>query len=432
MNKQKTNEWLDSLACQSSPDIEECIDYLGDTIDWLYQLKNVPQDPDWHAEGNVHIHTNCVLSELYRILDSEASHIQGRKRQILILGALLHDIGKTTRTREVEIRGVMRIASPQHESVGRSYLAFKLMELSLPFAVVWHVLGLVGEHHMPKLLVARNQSKGSYLSLSRRANLELLYCLEVADMRGRVCQDVESQLEHLELFKMFAEDYGVWQEPHNLKESLSTLIELENEPAKDYIYATALSEIEKSVIALPVEALARSYAYKNDHAKLVVLCGPSGSGKSNWVARHCRDYVLISLDEIREEINGDRSSQKNRGQVLHLAKDRLKECLRKKRNVVWDATNLRADFRKIICDFGCDYHALVSLVVFLLAESTIYRSNRNRQYAIPDGALSKQIDSFQFPLPDEAHQLYLVGDKGQLLHHSGHFYDVDEAWATFR
>jgi len=426
MKIQKNKDWINSLAHQSTPDLDECIAYLGSNIEWLYSLKNIPQDPEWHAEGDVHIHTNMVLNELYKILESQAEHIQGSKRQALILAALLHDVGKTQRTKEIEINGVLRIACPQHESVGRSYLAFKLMELPLSFDVIWRILGLVGEHHIPKLLVVKNKTKGEYLSLSRRADIELLYWLEVADMRGRICADLNKQLEYLDEFKMFAEEYGIWSAPHDLTDEFSVLFTTENESEKDYIYAQALYEMEKSIISLPVEAIARSFEHKIQYSNLVVLCGPSGSGKSTWVKKNCEGFILISLDEIRDEVNGSRTIQKNRGQILHLAKDRLKDCLRNKQDVVWDATNLRSDFRKILCDFGRNYKALVTLVTFLLPESELFSSNKNREFSVPDEVLLKQLDGYQFPLVDEAHRMYVVGEKGRSLFHTGVFGDLDD------
>ncbi|TQV81072.1 AAA family ATPase [Aliikangiella coralliicola] len=420
MRVNKTADWLASLAHDATPDINECIAYLGKYIEWLYDLKNTHQDPEWHAEGNVHIHTGMVLVELYKTLGREASHIQGVKRQALILAALLHDIGKTVRTKEVEINGVVRIACPQHEAIGRSYLAFKLMELDLPFYAIWTVLGLVGEHHMPKLLVVKNKTKGDYLSLSRRADVELLYWLEVADMRGRICSDLSTQLDYLDEFRMFAEEYDVWGKTHNLKSELLNLFANENESEKAYIYSRALYEIEKEIISLPVEAMARSFTHKARYSNLIVLCGPSGSGKSTWVQRNCEDFTLISLDKIREEINGCRANQKSKGQVLQLAKERLKACLRNKQNVVWDATNLRSDFRKILCDFGRDYNALVTLVVFLQPEGELFRNNDSRDFSVPEKVLKKQLMDFQFPLVNEAHQLCIVDGKGAILHRSGY------------
>ncbi|MGB1011229.1 MAG: HD domain-containing protein, partial [Thiolinea sp.] len=193
----KVHDWLASLTQQATPDMDECVAMLGDTISWLHRLKATEQDAEWHAEGNVHIHTNMVLQELYQLLANEAQHIQGSQRQAIILGTLLHDIAKPIRTRPFEIAGVQRIGAPQHEAYGRSYLAFKLLELALPFQVVWTVLNLVGEHHMPKRLSVKNGSQADYQTLARQADTELLYWLEVADMRGRICPDLQQQLLYL-------------------------------------------------------------------------------------------------------------------------------------------------------------------------------------------------------------------------------------------
>ena len=406
--------WMDSLKHNAEPGIDECVSMLGKHIDWLHELKDTHQDPEWHAEGNVHIHTGMVLDELYQLLRGPAAHISGWQRQALILGALLHDIAKPRRTKEVEIKGIIRVACPQHEAVGRSYLAFKLMALELPFEVIWTVLGLVGEHHMPKQLVVKNQDRGVYLALSRRADPQLLYWLEVADMRGRICPDVNQQLGYLDEFKMFAEEYGIWDKPYT-PDALEQQLEQESQAAKRYLTAYAIADMQSGAITMEEEVLAKHFAHKDRHPHLVVLVGPSGSGKSTHIQRHYKGYRCVSLDEIREEINGCRSSQKNPGQVIHAAKERLKQHLRDKANIVWDATNLRSDFRKIICDFGRDYHALVTMVVFLQPESALARGNANRQFAIPSSVLEKQLHSFQFPLVDEAHEYLVVGQKGMQL-----------------
>ncbi len=410
--------WLDELANNATPSIDECVEILGDAIHWLTLFKETPQDPEWHAEGNVHIHTGMVLDELYKLLASEAQHIQGWRRQALILGALLHDIGKPVRTKDVEIRGVMRVASPQHEAIGRSYLAFKLMSLDLPFKVVWHVLALVGEHHMPKQLVVKNRDRGDYIALSRRGDLALLYWLEVADMRGRICPDLVTQLEYLDEFKMFAQEYGVWESTFEFTRDFHNRLEALSAQEAQYLFALTLRDLEAGSISMAEEGLARHYESKRDYANLIVLCGPSGIGKSSWISNNCKGHEIISLDDIREEVNGCRSDQSHKGRVLALAKERLKSCLRKSQDVVWDATNLRSDFRKVVCDLGRDYNALVTLVVFLAAEDAIFKGNRERTHSIPENILVKQLSDYQFPLVSEAHR-FVVVVMGATVYESG-------------
>nr|WP_086939171.1 AAA family ATPase [Thaumasiovibrio occultus] len=415
MNKQLAR-WIDSLAIDATPDLDECIAMLGTTLPWLHELASTAQDPQWHAEGNVHIHTNMVLQCLYQLLATEAAHIQGQQRQALILGTLLHDIAKPRRTKTAEIQGVLRVVSPQHETVGRSYLAFRLMALPLPFAVIWDVLGLVGEHHMPKRLVVKNAPRGEYLALSRRAPMALLYWLEVADMQGRICPDKPTQLGYLDEFRLFTEEYGVWQRPFQL-DAFTHEINRESPQAQRYLTGYAKAELQADTITLATETLGRHFAHKDSHPHLVVLCGPSGIGKSRFVATYFADpsVVMVSLDEIRCALNGKRESQKNSGQVMQEAKAQLKAALRAQQTVVWDATNVRSDFRKIVCDLGRDYHALITLAVFLSPIDTIKKGNKARRFAVPEDVIDKQIDSYQFPLVDEAHEFWVIGDKADII-----------------
>lgn len=50
-----------------------------------YCILRSPQDTEWHAEHNVHIHMGRVLNELYQLLKTEAQHIQGKAMALLVL-----------------------------------------------------------------------------------------------------------------------------------------------------------------------------------------------------------------------------------------------------------------------------------------------------------------------------------------------------------
>ena len=419
-------DWLAGLAVDSTPDIDECVAVLGETMDWLYLLEDTEQDPQWHAEGNVHRHTGMVMAELYRLLADSARHITGPQRQALVLSALLHDIGKPVRTRKFDLNGTERIGAPQHASVGRSYLAFKLPELELSFEVVWNVLNLVGEHHTPKKLIVNNSDPSRFYALARQANTELLYWLEFADIRGRICPDPAEQLQTLEEFRMFAEEYGVWGMPRDVHTELSEALNSLPESAADYVYAHALQQLESGKINLPLEAIGTTYQNRDHHSNLVVLCGPAGSGKSFWHSQHLQGFTVISLDDLRQQFNGNRESQDNSGQIRQHAKEQLKTALRKKANVVWDATNLRTDFRSVVCTLGRDYHALVTMVVFLGPQRRIETNNRGRIHSVPDSVLRQQLSRYQLPLLGESHQYQIVDINGDVLYRAG-YYQSDPA-----
>jgi len=247
-------------------------------------------------------------------------------------------------------------------------------------------------------------------------------------MRGRICPDLKGQIDYLDEFRLFAEEYDVWGRSLEMRSMLATQLESLPSSVQNYVYARALYEMENGRISMPEEAISTTYQHREEHAHLVIMCGPSGSGKSSWIERHYPDYSLISLDELREQFNGDRSSQKNRGQIMQHAKELLKESLRAKRGVVWDATNLRTDFRSVIATLGCNYHALVSLLVFLLPEEQLMSNNRNRQYSVPDQVLADQLESYQFPLLNEAHQYQIIGDDGKKLFSSGFYQEAEDGF----
>ena len=141
---------------------------------------------------------------------------------------------------------------------------------------------------------------------------------------------------------------------------------------------------------------------------LIVTVGIPGSGKTSWV----KDYIeenkdknieVISSDEIRKELLNDIKDQSKNKEVAIIAKERFKECLRKKQNVVWDATNLRKEYREQLITLSHNYNALTKLLVFLDKESNIRKKDKGRKWSVSDSVIDKQIKSWQFPFETETH-----------------------------
>jgi predicted kinase len=332
------------------------------------------------------------------------------KRLVQVLAAVFHDIAKPVSIRVEFFEGRERIISPGHADKGRSYIAYKLLELGLEPRLAREVMSLVGHHHDPKHLVTRDKPSRRYLELARLVDLEAVYVLEQADLRGRVCPDLDEQLDILEFFKLSAQEARVWkQDPYqDWRSFLQTELEGWPKATQDLIIANATRDAEAGLIFSPEEAIARSYSYREAFSHLVVTYGPSGSGKSTWIQKHCPDYQVISLDELREELSGKRDDQSMNGQVLQAAKEQLKNCLRKHQKVVWDATSLFRTHRSMILQLGFDYQAFVTLAVFHLPESLIEQKNEQRHYAVPGHILARQLQNADFPYINEAHETIYV------------------------
>ncbi|MBV9923478.1 MAG: HD domain-containing protein [Acidobacteria bacterium] len=149
----------------------------------LEALRGVPQEPDWHPEGGVFIHTLLVCDCARQLSEG----LDYPRRVAVMLGALCHDFGKPSTT--VFVEGRWR--SHGHAEAGVApTLAFldrlKLFTLD-GYNVRAQVLALVREHLKPRdLYRGRDEvGDGAFRRLARLCELELLYRVAKADILGR-------------------------------------------------------------------------------------------------------------------------------------------------------------------------------------------------------------------------------------------------------
>ncbi len=151
----------------------------------LVTLKDTPQDPDWHPEGDVWTHTLQVVDEAAPLA---AELAPDRPRQLAVmLGALLHDLGKATTTRFED----GRIRSRGHEEAGIPPAAALLgrwnVHTLLGYDVRGQVLALVAQHLKPGQLYddRARVSDGAIRRLAAKCEPDLLYRVARADCLGR-------------------------------------------------------------------------------------------------------------------------------------------------------------------------------------------------------------------------------------------------------
>ncbi len=148
----------------------------------LDAIRGVPQDPEWHPEGDVFTHTlHCcdAMAALprWRTADEES-------RGVYMLAVLTHDFGKAVTTAE-EIRdGRPRVVSPGHEIQGVALAESFLARIDLPQALKKRILPLVANHMIPP----QPMSDRAIRRLSHRLrpeNIQGLCLVMTADASGR-------------------------------------------------------------------------------------------------------------------------------------------------------------------------------------------------------------------------------------------------------
>jgi tRNA nucleotidyltransferase (CCA-adding enzyme) len=152
--------------------------------DWLRHypelaaLPGCPQDPEWHPEGDVWVHTlHC--------LDAFAAARSGDEREDLLVGlaVLCHDLGKPATTRR-EPDG--RITSRRHERVGEELTRRLLERMTREAVLLREVPRLVAAHLAPMQLHRSRAGDAAVRRLARRVgSIERLLRVASADFAGR-------------------------------------------------------------------------------------------------------------------------------------------------------------------------------------------------------------------------------------------------------
>ena len=152
----------------------------------LKALISCVQDPIYHPEGDVWIHTMMCLDELSRILKEE--NIVDEYRKLYLFYAILcHDFGKPFCTKEIN----GKITSHKHESLGIEPTISFLSKLTNEKKFIEIVSSLVKNHLIPFQLYLAESSLKAIKRLSLKVNIEDLCLVCLADCLGRTILDKE-------------------------------------------------------------------------------------------------------------------------------------------------------------------------------------------------------------------------------------------------
>lgn len=157
------------------------LNVVGQLFPELKSLVGVPQQPEWHPEGDVDIHTLMVADEARKLIDD----LPYAKKAAVMLGALCHDFGKPPTTKFFD--GKWR--SHGHDEAGvEPTLSFldKLGIFTLEgYDARGQIVQLVRYHLKPGEFYKAQPGDGAFRRLARKVEPDLLYRVAKADSLGR-------------------------------------------------------------------------------------------------------------------------------------------------------------------------------------------------------------------------------------------------------
>ncbi len=149
----------------------------------LKALVGCEQEPEWHPEGDVWVHTLMVIDQARTRIDD----LDRADKLAVMLAAVTHDFGKPRTTAFID----GRIRSLNHEEEGVAPAAAFLDRLNIHSIdgkdVRRQVLALTAHHLKPGMLYkARHElTDGAFRRLSQKVDLELLARVARSDCLGR-------------------------------------------------------------------------------------------------------------------------------------------------------------------------------------------------------------------------------------------------------
>jgi len=363
-------------------DVKNGLDWeaIEKNCDWFRDMKAIPQDAIWHAEGDVQIHTKMVCEALIKLpefiaLDEESKHI-------LVTSALMHDIEKRSTTAEEERDGRLCIVAPRHAKRGE-YTARVLLYTVYycPFPTKEMICKLVRWHGKPLYNLTDDNVEKSVVTIAEQIPMHWLAMLSKADILGRTCFDEAEQLEKIEMFKMYCEDLGCLYSRRGFETDLGRYTYLSKGGYLDYV------------------------PFDETKFEVIMMSAIPGSGKDTYVTKYLDGYGVVSLDAIRTELKVKPTDKSGNGRVIQLGKERAKEFMRKKQNFVWNATNITAQLRGQLIDLFTSYGGRVKVVYVEVTYKTLISQNNNREAKVPVDVIHKMITKLEPPQREEAHEI---------------------------
>ncbi len=230
-------------------------------------LRGVPQEPEWHPEGDVFSHTQHCLDALVALDGWKSS--EAPKRRMLTLAVLAHDFGKPATTVRAERRGAMRWVSPGHEPAGGPIAVNFLRRIGAPLELDEPVAALVVNH----LLHHRGRDGGFTPSHVRRlarklapATIEELALVMMSDAMGRPPKDASDSAPLIEQLRTQAQALALAQKaPHPIILGRH-LVELGRRPGPEFkpILAAAFEAQLDGVFANEMDGLTWLEGYLRD------------------------------------------------------------------------------------------------------------------------------------------------------------------------
>lgn len=242
---------------------------------------------------------------------------------------------------------------------------------------------MVRFHGRPAFLLEKAEPAHEVAKLSWLVSNRLLYLFALADTRGRTTAETTRPEENLHLFRLAAEEAGCFDHPYPFaNDHARFLFHRQERPSLPYV------------------------PHEDFRCTATMLSGLPAAGKDSWLAVHRPGLPVVSLDDLRDEMNVEATD--DQGAVIQAARERCREHLRAGRSFAFNATNLLRQTRRRWIDLFADYGARIEVVYVVPPLSVILSRNARRTSPVPERVILRLAEKCEPPTLDECHGLVVT------------------------
>ncbi len=350
-------------------------------FNWVNDMNGIPQNPVHHAEGDVAMHTQMVLTQLIKLPEYIA--LAPQEKEILWAAALLHDVEKRSTTTSDENGDIVAPGHAEKSATTARQILYR--DIDTPFHIREEIVGLVKYHGLPRKVLDMPNPVKALLQASLEVNTMWLAILATADVLGRTCADKEELLFQIDLFKEFCLEHDCWGKPFAFASRLAKFNYFRKE--------------DESPLYEP---------FDNTRTQAIIMAGIAGAGKDCYIQQHYPNHLVISPDTMRREQKIRPKDGKENGRIIQETKDMAKAYLQSQRPFIWNATNITLQMREQLINVFADYLPIITIVYVEVPYQQLLAQNREREFAFADTAIEKMINSLEVPKQWEAHEVKYV------------------------
>ena len=134
-------------------------------------------------------------------------------------------------------------------------------------------------------------------------------------------------------------------------------------------------------------------------SKLIMMIGLPASGKSTYARELCikENAILISSDDMRQELYGDIDNQDDKSNLFQEIHRRIKNNLKQGNNVVYDATNISWKKRRQLLWDIKKINVIKECYFMATPYEICLKQNENRERKIPKHVIKRMYENIYIP-----------------------------------